>query len=140
MSVSAQTVFCDLIRREDSGKLLFVGVYTETLTTSQLPANLTLSAWVSVEGLSTDASKVDVRITFPAAENNEVVANLDIQPGPSKAQLFLNDFPVRLERSGDLVISLKFSDGTVVEAGRLAVEGPEDDDDAAGSVGEFADR
>jgi hypothetical protein len=39
------TLICDDIRREDNGKLLFVGVYTPGIRFAQLPASISLCAF-----------------------------------------------------------------------------------------------
>ena len=50
MKVEASTVFCDEIRREDNGKPILIGVYTDDLVPGTLPALFPLSVWKKAEG------------------------------------------------------------------------------------------
>lgn len=48
MSISFKSViYCDDIRKEDNGKLLFIGVYSSIIHPYQFPANLRLAFWVT---------------------------------------------------------------------------------------------
>jgi len=75
----ADTVFCDQIRREDSGKLLFVGVYGSKLILPELPSlipNLALFVRINTpltspfHSLVTEVAHDDtVLVTAPAEDS-----------------------------------------------------------------------
>lgn len=54
-------IFCDDIRREDNGKLIFIGVYPEDIYPHKFPANLRLSLWVTSE-LESETSSAEYQL------------------------------------------------------------------------------
>ena len=97
-----QTIFCDDIRHETSGKLTLVGVYSDSLVVSTLPATLPRLCLVArlLSPMNEAPSSVKLRIFRGEELLQEVVANEIAQPSRKKtvsAQVqivqFLVEFP-----------------------------------------------
>lgn len=77
-----QTIFCDDIRHETSGKLTLVGVYSDSLVVSTLPATLPRLCLVArlLSPRNEALSAVKLRIFKGEALFQELVANEIAQP------------------------------------------------------------
>lgn len=118
------TVFCDDIRQEISGKHILVGVYGSDLVPSNLPADITLSFWVRIRGLSEGKHRFKIRVDAPTGS----VTNADVEAIMSDVDvpmvMALGGFPVRISEYGDIAVWLQIDDFAESEAGRLRVSAP----------------
>ncbi|EBA17408.1 hypothetical protein RSK20926_06717 [Roseobacter sp. SK209-2-6] len=124
MTHDVQIVFCDDIRREDNGKLLFVGVYPEDLVPSALPSNILMSVWISIKELSVGVHKMRLRFDFPNEKHIEVDGQVSVKEPNRVTSLVYAGLLVTLERPGEIKASLKFGDGPYFDIGSLPVRAP----------------
>jgi len=96
---------CDDVRREDSGKLIFIGVYGDNISIQQLPGHIVLCLVVFVE----TKEDFNAQATFRARIDDKVVAQapatLDYKKG--KATFSFSGIPIAIEKPGNLVFELQ---------------------------------
>jgi len=116
------TLICDEIRREDNGKLLFVGVYTPNLVVRQLPATLPLCAFQMWD--SDSSATHQFRLVIQHMESRSVVLDgsmsIDV-PSAGTGFLTLRMGLLRFETEGTYEL-LVLLDGQDTPAGRHAFE------------------
>lgn len=62
-------ILCEEIRREDNGKLLFIGVYQDNILAYQFPSNLKLSFWISAETYQAE-NPIEIDISLKSVKTN----------------------------------------------------------------------
>ena len=103
-------VLCDEIRREDNGKLIFIGVYGSNILVPAFPAALILALAVGAEV----AEPVELSTTFQVTLGETTLVS---GRGRMKASVAGNHvFPIRdilleVPHAGDLHFQLKLGDG-----------------------------
>lgn len=76
-------IVCDLIRREDTGKLLFIGVYRENIVPTQFPANLLLSCVGIADASNKGQFEIEFRVLFDGESRKAGRGNMVVEvPGP----------------------------------------------------------
>ena len=55
-------LFCDTIRREDTGKIIFVGVYTQGLAVPSFPFDAAFSVYMHGKFIGTGSTNFEIRI------------------------------------------------------------------------------
>lgn len=107
-------IICDDIRKEDNGKVIFIGVYSGDILVTKLPALLKLCYWLSGETTQIN-SEFEVEITLQKKSDGssvELFKNIienhikdDIDPGKGKEfHVALIDMPVSIEEDSILVV------------------------------------
>ena len=75
---------CDDIRREDSGKLIFIGVYARDVRVSKTPATLVLSLAVNVQASKALTTDIEIRWLVDGAQRSQIKGQLVVEePGPA---------------------------------------------------------
>lgn len=121
MPIEARTVFCDDIRREDNGKAILIGVYTDDLVASSLPMTLPLSLWIDIRGLQAGEHDLSVHLQLPAgAEITSPSGQIVVNDGQKPVTIMLSGIPANLQEAGFITVKLMIS-GQEVSAGRLEV-------------------
>lgn len=82
-SLSAETVVaCDDIRREDSGKVILIGVYNNVIQVNNFPAALAFKYWIQCKTTAEGNIPINLRII---TDNNKTLfhtkLNLDVERG-----------------------------------------------------------
>lgn len=117
MAVSGTVLFCDDIRFEMSGKLLFVGVYPEDLVPGILPQTLALSIWARLQGVTSGTH--DLRFSVGTNGVTQVDASMPmvVPEGKDSANVSLVGLPIELKDYGSIFVTLSgFPDGSKVHA------------------------
>lgn len=120
---------CDDIRREDSGKLLFVGVYMDKIIVRAVPLVLPqiviFSKW---EGGKEVISNFDFTLYTP---DNKVMANIKgkVPPPPNAVEknkikhiIQLKIAPFKVETTGEYKIKFKLNNSYEYDVGSIVVE------------------
>ena len=58
-------LICDMMRREDTGKDILIGIYTGSINLQSLPAKLSLTFWLVTEALSEGKTEFVMRFRGP---------------------------------------------------------------------------
>src|SRR5258705_6049883 len=113
-------IVCDDSRREDNGKLIFIGVYARDIIPSELPAAMMLSLAVWIDA---PAAIPIARLGVLVFLDEEKIAEGDAQAGlPSGPSITVfPKIPIGLARAGKLVFKIKIDDGEWQTAATLAV-------------------
>lgn len=123
MAIEARAVFCDDIRREDNGKAILIGVYTNDLIPGTLPTNLSLSLWLDVRGIPEGHHQVKISVNPPAGEKISIPGEIDVHSTERPVTLMFVGVPVILSEPGLIKIFIDIS-GIEVVAGQLIVTEP----------------
>jgi len=120
---------CDDIRREDSGKLMFIGVYMDKIIVKAVPVILPqiviFSKW---EGDKEVISNFDFTLYAP---DNKSMANIKgkVPPSPNtvdkkkiKHIIQLNIAPLKIETTGEYKIKFKLNNSHEYDVGSIVVE------------------
>ncbi len=86
-------ILCDEVRREDTGKFLFIGVYTNDILVRRFPINISLTLWVHLSAPGTEKVGMEIRIREkgkPQIDLSKGTGNLTVE-NPDK-DLFIS-FP-----------------------------------------------
>jgi Family of unknown function (DUF6941) len=94
-------ILCDQVRKEDNGKLLFIGVYTADITVPHFPANTVLALAVSITPSQVGREKFDLVVSL----NGQLLVSgssefdvADVKP----SFLAFQNIPVQLSAPGHL--------------------------------------
>ncbi|MSU89263.1 hypothetical protein GE300_06470 [Rhodobacteraceae bacterium 2CG4] len=124
LQISATTVFCDDIRREDTGKAILIGVYVEDMIPSTLPSRFSLSIWTKFFGISSGNHPFKVEIDFPGGHKFEWPGEVDISDPNVPTSLFAAGIPAVVKEAGLIKAQLYIS-GKNIDAGELLVREPQ---------------
>lgn len=112
-------LICDDARREANGKEILIGVYSGNVSVKQLPANITLSAWINLQVKGPADYDFEVRVIDPSGRTAvdgkfglKAINEYD-HTGTS-----LPKFPIYAEKEGTLKVQIRQSGGrwqTVIE-------------------------
>jgi hypothetical protein len=103
-------IVCDDARREDSGKLIFIGVYANNIVVPSFPAVLVLCFVIGVHVDVTTETNAKIRVILNDKElyggNGKMTASL-----PGRHLFPLKNVLVELEQSGMLRFEMSVEDG-----------------------------
>lgn len=117
MPISATFIFCDDIRIENNGKLIFVGVYPEDLVPGILPQRLSLSLWARLFGVPVGQHNLHFAVGVNGTNQMEADFSLVVNEGNQAAHLTLVGLPVDLTDFGQVTLTVTgFPDGETVRA------------------------
>lgn len=113
---------CDMVRVEDNGKFLLIGVYSNGVIFPQLPTQFTMTIWMLVEGEKTGKSRFSFRATMPETDAKvfEASGELDVGDVTQWVPMGLT-VPVLIGQAGTIVIEVKINDGDWEPLRTLAV-------------------
>lgn len=131
MPNNLRTVFCDDIRREDSGKLILVGVYMDDLVPSSVPSTFPLSLWLTFKSEEYDTGKLSIILNLPGGNQIKLDGTMDELPTDSNVHFIFGGVPIEIKESGHISVQLKFGEEEPVEAGSLIVKSPRQASEAA---------
>lgn len=72
-------IVCDLVRREDSGKLIFIGVYSENIVPKTFPATLLLTCVGIVYAPEPVRSDIEVRVLFDGKSKQTAEGRIEVE-------------------------------------------------------------
>ena len=121
---TARVIFCDDIRREDNGKLILIGVYSESLIPGRLPTSIPLAMWVEINGLPAGKHSFLMKAKYPAGKSFEIKGEIDVQVSNKSAHLYLLGTPVELVQPGQIEINCSINDSEPKIIARLGVVTP----------------
>jgi len=110
--ISLQLI-CDDVRVENSGKLIIIGLYVDTVVVSELPANLLLTFLQFYQVDEVRPFSVNFQLSGPRGTiGNPVLTEFNIiAPGPVVG---IVKIPLRLDSAGQYRITISMPDGTVL--------------------------
>lgn len=124
LQIDARTVFCDDLRREDTGKAILIGVYADDLVPNTLPTQFPLSIWVKVTGLDSGSYPFALRVSFPGADKQaEIRGDIEVKKPNEATSFFLAGLQARVTQPGLIKVELEV-DGEIYDAGELLVTEP----------------
>jgi hypothetical protein len=119
-------VFCDDIRREDSGKMLLIGVYGNAVIYRSLPAEAGLSAWIVLDQLQ--EGDFDFHCKYVMGLNESTVAEVHGRASiraENNVGFSLPFIPIRFDTEGTLSLLFKVGGGPWDTLGSIEVrKGP----------------
>ena len=124
MPIEARTVFCDDIRREDSGKMILIGVYAEDLIPGTIPSTFPLSFWIVVNGGKIDKGKLTISILQPGGNEFKLDGQIGEVPADANTSLVFTGLPMQISEPGLIKVQLTFDNNKPIEAGSLIVRPP----------------
>lgn len=124
-------VVCEDIRREDSGKAIFIGVYPGDITAHQSPANLVFSFWFDCFTKErTNEFEVEIILTqkpdgsslklFKSILKSKISEKTSIKEG-KYINFALIGLPVTIEKDSTLVVSARPIKGRKKELSRKSI-------------------
>jgi hypothetical protein len=117
MSVSASFIFCDDIRIENNGKLIFVGVYPEDLVPGVLPQRLALSVWARLFGVPVGQHGLHFAVGVNGKIQMEADFSLVVNEGNLAAHITLVGLPLELTDFGHIALEVTgFPDDEAIRA------------------------
>lgn len=121
----AETVFCDDIRQEITGKHILIGVYGGDLVPGILPATFPIAIWVRFWGLQAGRHSFEMRLFDPnGRQTGALGGDTDVMASDAPTVFAMSGLPVELQTPGDIVVQFAFDGGEPVEIGRLKVSPP----------------
>lgn len=131
MGWRGETIFCDDIRIENTGKHILIGVYGVDLLPSFLPVNVTLGAWVRFSGLEKGQKRYSLRLKGPSgSEVLSLDGETEILRSDDPTIFSLLPVPVNIDQTGSITLEFGFDGEPCVEIGRLRVSPPQDFQDS----------
>ena len=114
-------LFCDDIRREETGKLIVIGVYTGGISTV-FPSTSPLSYLVQVSGLDIGHHSLDFVIEAPGGYRVDFNGGVEIVNPEAPVFISLQGAPMQYKEAGRLSFQLIFN-GEQKEIAHLMIEG-----------------
>ncbi|PZU83815.1 MAG: hypothetical protein DI528_15970 [Shinella sp.] len=124
MTVRVTSVFCDDIRQESNGKLIFIGVYPIDLVPGAMPSTFPMALWLRAEGVGKGDHSFTFKLTGP---NGELILEqedrLNLPEDDKPLVLLFAGFLVSITKTGEIRGTLTL-DGQDYEAARLIITAP----------------
>jgi len=105
-------IICDEIRREDTGKLIIIGAYADSINVPRLPFDMTLAFWISI------VPKIEGEISCQWRLTHDKAGDLSVSEGTVKlgnvgneSPLVLRRVPVQLPKEGILSFQVREGEG-----------------------------
>ena len=99
---------CDDARREDNGKLIYIGVYGQNIVVHELPfsATLTLAVWFETE------KAIDIEFQMRVTLDDKQIAGGSgrLKVGEGVGASIIPQIPIAADKEGVLKFELKFGD------------------------------
>ena len=111
---------CEDSRREDNGKLMFIGVYGSNILVSDFPhqAALCLGVWIE------SSEHFNGPMSFQALLDDEKITDGSgsVKVGTGQSVTAIQPIPIFIPKEGILKFQIKFGDGKWQNAAELAVQ------------------
>ncbi len=121
----AETVFCDDIRQEITGKHILIGVYGADLVPSILPTAFPIAIWIRVWGLQPGNHQFEMFLIDPSGrEAGKLSAETNVETSDAPTVFAMSGIPIELQKAGDIIVQFAFDGGDLIEVGRLKVSPP----------------
>lgn len=125
MAVLGTVLFCDDIRFEMNGKMMFIGVYPEDLVPGILPQTLALSIWARLQGVASGTHELRFSVGTNGVVQVDASMPMIVQEGKDSTNVSLVGLPIELKDFGSIFITLSgFPDGSKVHAELPVVPNP----------------
>lgn len=122
MSIKVQTIYCDDIRKEENGKLIFIGVYTGDLVPESFPAQLSLCSWSRLEGIAEGDHRLTLRLNCPDGSRQDQVGQIKVTNADEFVSIVTSGMPIRAEGPGIIRLDFVVND-EVIEGNTLKISG-----------------
>lgn len=99
-------IVCDLVRREDSGKLIIVGVYGDSILINEFPATFMLAVTLRIAPQRVGTLGLDFRATMNTTEIVTGEANIEVE-NLDRAFVNLGPFPLGVTAPGNLRFEMR---------------------------------
>ena len=115
---------CDDVRRENTGKLILIGVYGRSIVFNDLPAQIELTFWLEVDQPETGTIPFQFQGILAPKEKQlfYVSGTVTVNVPVVSTHLVLGQVPLHIEEEGELSLQLKQYDDDWVEIKTIAVE------------------
>jgi len=114
-------ILCEEIRKEDNGKLIFIGVYPENVLAYKFPAKLKFAIWISGETTAiSNKIELDIaaeplddgdKIPIARAEMDMPISEDKLVSGTTDFNLWLEGLIVGFEKESRLIIRAREKGG-----------------------------
>lgn len=116
----------DDVRREDNGKLIFIGVYTGSMVVQSYPVSLALSFYINgtYEGHGTTSLELRMRLQPEGLVLFGIQAKLERRENAPSAERFefsANGIAIQVQRDGMLSLELRHDNDTWAEVTSIPV-------------------
>jgi len=98
-------IVCDDVRREDNGKLIFIGVYGDNIGLPEIPASLALCLVLFIE----TQEEFSAQGTLRAMLDDKILSQAPIALGYKKGKSIVSfsGIPIVIEKPGNLIFELQ---------------------------------
>ena len=103
-------ILCDEVRTEDNGKQILIGVYAHNIKLNQVPATLSLTAWLQF--MTGDSN--EVHIDFRVLDQNHTMkisggGQVRVEGKTALATLHLPKLFVEFQKPGEMIFQMRES-------------------------------
>ena len=126
MSISINAIICDDLRKEDNGKLIAIGIYTNDILLSNPEIQNAFSIWLKVEGLEEGNHKHDLVFS----QNGEELIKFNgifYSDGNDVINAILHQVPFKFKSEGSLEISIIFENEIVIKTTPIEIKFSQND-------------
>jgi hypothetical protein len=102
-------VLCDIIRQENNGKFILIGVYGKDIGVAGFPSNLRVSWFITIEYLKLGKSISYFQVTGP--NNSTLISGnfeIDAKEQGKAGIVRLDNMPLQLQSGGPISFQLRF--------------------------------
>ena len=119
-----QLVFCDDIRREDSGKHILVGVYGSNIILNSFPSTFFMSVWFKMLRPPKGDHKFLFTITGTGKEPSKSTAEgaFFVEDASQPLILTFVGMPIEFHTSGEVKASVTIDDDKEIDLGGIPVD------------------
>jgi hypothetical protein len=109
-------IVCDLVRTEDTGKQILIGVYVGDISVSHIPSKINLTFWVDIAAIpNAEEIELEVRFDVPGADKPSLTSMfLALESEQNNLLILEATFDVLIP--GPLVVSLRRQGGRWIKA------------------------
>lgn len=124
MKLYADTIFCDDIRQEVTGKHLLIGVYSGQVLVHEGPSVVPISTWMKINGIAQGKHEFSVTATFESPGREPVPSgvmsgNMDVADTKFPFIMVFPPLPIGIEYDGELKLELTIDGLETVHAGTV---------------------
>ena len=118
-------LICDDVRREDSGKLMVIGLYAANMSFKTFPANTKFAILLGINSPTTDTFTFVVKLAKDGSTVLEGSGDVSFER-PGLGLLPVGKINVQFMEPTEIEVKVKLGNGRFQSVRKLAIDGPPD--------------
>lgn len=120
--ISGYTLFCEDIRTEQSGKKIFIGVFTGNIQVPSFPADIQLQTVTFLRRISQGEHVMELSIKFPDGENLTLTGDLEVKTAEANLTIESPQTVVHCKEPGTIQVLFSLDNEPHIQTGNILLQ------------------